>query len=73
MAATNGAHFDFIVVSGGTAGNPAAGRLAENPNVTILVAEAANSTPANTPANSTSANSTPANFTPAIFTQLFLR
>ncbi|KFY87296.1 hypothetical protein V500_07099 [Pseudogymnoascus sp. VKM F-4518 (FW-2643)] len=40
MAATDGAHFDFIVVGGGTAGNTVAGRLAENPNVTILVVEA---------------------------------
>ncbi|OBT42982.1 hypothetical protein VE00_07152 [Pseudogymnoascus sp. WSF 3629] len=40
MAATNGAHFDFIVVGGGTAGNTVAGRLAENPNVTVLVVEA---------------------------------
>lgn len=37
---TNGAHFDFIVVGGGTAGNTVAGRLAENPNVSILVVEA---------------------------------
>ncbi|KAK9314902.1 GMC oxidoreductase [Lipomyces starkeyi] len=37
---TNGAHFDFIIVGGGTAGNVVAGRLAENPNVTILVVEA---------------------------------
>src|SRR5271170_3558416 len=40
MAAKDGAHFDFIVVGGGTAGNTVAGRLAENPNVTILVIEA---------------------------------
>ncbi|KKY25274.1 putative glucose-methanol-choline oxidoreductase [Phaeomoniella chlamydospora] len=40
MAAKDGAHFDFIVVGGGTAGNTVAGRLAENPNVTILVVEA---------------------------------
>jgi choline dehydrogenase len=32
--------FDFIVVGGGTAGNVVAGRLAENPNVSILVIEA---------------------------------
>jgi choline dehydrogenase len=38
--ATDGAHFDFIIVGGGTAGNTVAGRLAENPNVTILVVEA---------------------------------
>ncbi|KAI1928466.1 hypothetical protein LOZ65_001959 [Ophidiomyces ophidiicola] len=38
--ATNGAHFDFIVIGGGTAGNVVAGRLAENPDVNILVVEA---------------------------------
>jgi choline dehydrogenase-like flavoprotein len=32
--------FDFIVVGGGTAGNVVAGRLAENPNISILVIEA---------------------------------
>ncbi|KAN0107930.1 GMC oxidoreductase [Hyaloscypha variabilis] len=32
--------FDFIVVGGGTAGNAVAGRLAENPNVKVLVIEA---------------------------------
>ncbi|EKV11496.1 hypothetical protein PDIG_50290 [Penicillium digitatum PHI26] len=32
--------YDFIVVGGGTAGNVVAGRLAENPNVKILVIEA---------------------------------
>ncbi|KIW26125.1 uncharacterized protein PV07_09250 [Cladophialophora immunda] len=37
---SDGAHFDFIVVGGGTAGNTVAGRLAENANVTILVVEA---------------------------------
>ncbi|KAK5288298.1 hypothetical protein LTR43_007980 [Exophiala xenobiotica] len=36
----DGAHFDFIVVGGGTAGNTVAGRLAENANVNILVVEA---------------------------------
>ncbi|KAG0319329.1 hypothetical protein BGZ99_005149 [Dissophora globulifera] len=39
-AATNGAHFDFIIVGGGTAGNTVAGRLAENPNVSVLIVEA---------------------------------
>ncbi|RDW72882.1 hypothetical protein BP6252_06789 [Coleophoma cylindrospora] len=32
--------FDFIIVGGGTAGNAVAGRLAENPNVRVLVVEA---------------------------------
>ncbi|KAH7125765.1 oxidoreductase [Dendryphion nanum] len=32
--------FDFIIVGGGTAGNVVAGRLAENPNVSILIIEA---------------------------------
>ncbi|TXA43560.1 GMC family oxidoreductase [Mycobacterium tuberculosis variant bovis] len=36
----DGAHFDFVVVGGGTAGNVVAGRLAENPNVSVLVVEA---------------------------------
>ncbi|KAJ5703706.1 hypothetical protein N7493_011631 [Penicillium malachiteum] len=40
MVTLNGAHFDFVVVGGGTAGNCVAGRLAENPNVTILIVEA---------------------------------
>lgn len=31
--------FDFIVVGGGTAGNVVAGRLAENPKVSVLVIE----------------------------------
>jgi len=38
--AITGSKFDFIVVGGGTAGNVVAGRLAENPNVSILVIEA---------------------------------
>lgn len=37
---TTGVPFDFIIVGGGTAGNTVAGRLAENPNVTILIVEA---------------------------------
>ncbi|KAF3058775.1 Pyranose dehydrogenase 3 [Trichoderma lentiforme] len=36
----SGDRFDFIVVGGGTAGNTVAGRLAENPNVRILIVEA---------------------------------
>jgi choline dehydrogenase len=32
--------YDFIVVGGGTAGNAVAGRLAENPHVSVLVIEA---------------------------------
>jgi choline dehydrogenase len=36
----DGARFDFVVVGGGTAGNTVAGRLAENPNVSVLVVEA---------------------------------
>lgn len=32
--------FDFIVVGGGTAGCAVAGRLAENPQVSVLVIEA---------------------------------
>lgn len=36
----DGAHFDFVIVGGGTAGNVVAGRLAENPNVKILIIEA---------------------------------
>lgn len=37
---THNSQFDFIVVGGGTAGNVVAGRLAENPNVSILIIEA---------------------------------
>jgi hypothetical protein len=40
MVATDEAHFDFVVMGGGTAGNVVAGRLAEKPNVTFLVVEA---------------------------------
>jgi len=40
MTAALSPAFDFIIVGGGTAGNVVAGRLAENPNVSILVIEA---------------------------------
>ncbi|KAJ5116019.1 hypothetical protein N7456_000367 [Penicillium angulare] len=40
MSVQDGTSFDFIVVGGGTAGNIVACRLAENPNVRILVVEA---------------------------------
>ncbi|KAF2662198.1 GMC oxidoreductase [Lophiostoma macrostomum CBS 122681] len=40
MVAPISQEFDFIVVGGGTAGNVVAGRLAENPNVSVLVVEA---------------------------------
>jgi choline dehydrogenase-like flavoprotein len=49
MPNIDGAHFDFIVVGGGTAGNVVAGRLAENPNVTILIVEAGVGDPENVP------------------------
>ncbi|KAH8668127.1 hypothetical protein BGZ60DRAFT_43938 [Tricladium varicosporioides] len=41
--------FDFIVVGGGTAGNVVAGRLAENPNVSILIIEAGKGNPREVP------------------------
>ncbi|PYI09601.1 choline dehydrogenase [Aspergillus sclerotiicarbonarius CBS 121057] len=47
--AKNGAHFDFVIVGGGTAGNTVAGRLAENPNVTILIVEAGIGNPQDIP------------------------
>lgn len=39
-ATANGQTFDYIVVGGGLTGMTVAARLAENPNVTILVLEA---------------------------------
>jgi choline dehydrogenase len=36
----DGARFDFVIVGGGTAGCVVAGRLAENPDVNILIVEA---------------------------------
>ncbi|KAJ5909394.1 oxidoreductase [Penicillium tannophilum] len=39
--------FDFVVVGGGTAGNVVAGRLAENPKVSVLVIEAGRGDPEN--------------------------
>ncbi|CAG8121799.1 unnamed protein product [Penicillium salamii] len=40
MSVKDGAHFDFIVVGGGTAGSMVACRLAENPRVKVLIVEA---------------------------------
>lgn len=45
LMASDGAHFSFIVVGGGTAGNVVAGRLAENSNARILVVEAGTGEP----------------------------
>lgn len=40
LSAQDGGRFDFVVVGGGTAGCVVAGRLAENPNVKVLIVEA---------------------------------
>ncbi|KAF2498751.1 glucose-methanol-choline oxidoreductase-like protein [Lophium mytilinum] len=47
--AVDSTEFDFIVLGGGTAGNVVAGRLAENPNVSVLVVEAGISNPQEIP------------------------
>jgi choline dehydrogenase-like flavoprotein len=36
----NGSHFDYVILGGGTAGLVVAGRLSENPNITVAVIEA---------------------------------
>ncbi|KAG4437925.1 hypothetical protein IFR05_006595 [Cadophora sp. M221] len=41
--------YDFIVVGGGTAGNVVAGRLASNPNISILIIEAGPGNPREIP------------------------
>ncbi|KAJ5708822.1 Glucose-methanol-choline oxidoreductase [Penicillium malachiteum] len=49
-------HYDFIVIGGGTAGNVIAGRLAENPNVKILIIEAGAGNPRELPEITTPAH-----------------
>ncbi|KAJ5876635.1 hypothetical protein N7455_000100 [Penicillium solitum] len=55
MAASTPNMYDFIVVGGGTAGNVVAGRLAENPDVKILVIEAGIGNPDDIPTITTPA------------------
>ncbi|KAJ6022297.1 Glucose-methanol-choline oxidoreductase [Penicillium herquei] len=49
-------HYDFIVIGGGTTGNIVAGRLAENPNVKILIIEAGVGNPRDLPEITTPAH-----------------
>jgi choline dehydrogenase-like flavoprotein len=44
----NGSHFDYVILGGGTAGMVVAGRLSENPNITIAVIEAGKGEETNT-------------------------
>ena len=57
MGSTNitAQEYDFIVLGGGTAGCCIAGRLAENPNLSILVVEAGPGNPLSEPRISTPA------------------
>lgn len=53
---SNGNAYQFIVVGGGTAGNAIAGRLAENPQVRVLVIEAGAPNPDQIPEITTPSN-----------------